>query len=88
MASFRIYTYVVIVLPVGSPNASDIKLVLQREPKSNRAWFPVGAGLTNEGHVDVAVRELLEETGMTLIVDKFTMLSGKVVCVPLPDIKA
>jgi hypothetical protein len=35
--------YVVVVLPVGGSNASDIKPVLQREPRSGKAWFLAGS---------------------------------------------
>jgi 8-oxo-dGTP pyrophosphatase MutT (NUDIX family) len=57
---------VVVVLHVGVSKASNIKLVLQREPRSGKTWFPAGSILPNEEHGDAAMRELLEETGFTL----------------------
>jgi ADP-ribose pyrophosphatase YjhB (NUDIX family) len=41
--------------------------------------------LPNEEHVVVAVRELLEETGVTLTPDDFTMLTNKPVRMPLTE---
>jgi hypothetical protein len=32
--------YLVAVLHVGGSKASHIKLVLQREPRSGKTWFP------------------------------------------------
>jgi 8-oxo-dGTP pyrophosphatase MutT (NUDIX family) len=46
--------------------------------------FRAGSILPNEEHVDAAVRELFEETGLiTLIVDDFTLLDNNIVRVPL-----
>jgi ADP-ribose pyrophosphatase YjhB (NUDIX family) len=39
--------------------------------------------LPNEEHIDVAVRELFKEIGLTLTVDDLTMLSNNHVRVPL-----
>jgi hypothetical protein len=50
--------YVVVVLHVGGSKASDIKLVLQREPRFGKTWFPAGSILPNAEHVDADVREL------------------------------
>jgi hypothetical protein len=47
---------------VGS-KASDIKLVLQREPCTGKTWY-LGSFLHNEEHVDDVVRELLEELAL------------------------
>jgi 8-oxo-dGTP pyrophosphatase MutT (NUDIX family) len=41
--------------------------------------------LPNEVHVDVVVRELLEENGLTLTIDDLTMLSDAPVRVALPE---
>jgi hypothetical protein len=54
--------YVVVVLHVGGSKASDIKLVLHREPRNDKTWFLAGSILRNEEHVDAVVCELLEET--------------------------
>jgi 8-oxo-dGTP pyrophosphatase MutT (NUDIX family) len=70
MASIGHGRYVVVVLHVGGSKLSDIKLVLQREPRSSKTWFPAGSVTANEEHVDVAVRELHEETGLILIVTR------------------
>jgi hypothetical protein len=43
--------------------------------------------LPNEEHVYGAVRDFVEETGLTLTVDDLTLLSGGVVRVPLHDDK-
>jgi 8-oxo-dGTP pyrophosphatase MutT (NUDIX family) len=61
MASLGPGNYVVILLNVGGSNASYIKLVLQREPRTNKTWFLAGSILPNEEHVDAAARELHEE---------------------------
>jgi trehalose-6-phosphatase len=34
--------YVVVVRHVGISKASDIKLVLQRKPRTGKTWFPIG----------------------------------------------
>jgi 8-oxo-dGTP pyrophosphatase MutT (NUDIX family) len=65
----------------------DIKLVLQREPRTGKAWFPSGIVLPNEEHVDADVRELFEQTGTTISVDGLNFLGGRVVCMPLFDSK-
>jgi hypothetical protein len=49
--------YVVVVIHVGGTKLSNVKLVLQREPRTGRTWFPVGSVLANEKHVDAVVRE-------------------------------
>jgi 8-oxo-dGTP pyrophosphatase MutT (NUDIX family) len=66
---------VVIVLHVGGSKLADIKLVLQREPSSGKAWFPTGSISSNEEHVDVVVRELYEETCLILTLDDLIMLT-------------
>jgi 8-oxo-dGTP pyrophosphatase MutT (NUDIX family) len=85
MASVEHGHYVVVVLHVGGSKASDIKLVLQREPRNGKTLFPVGSILPNEEHVDVDVRELHEETGLTLTHDYLTLLSDAPVRVALPE---
>jgi 8-oxo-dGTP pyrophosphatase MutT (NUDIX family) len=74
MASVGPEHYVVIVIHVGGTKLSDVKLVLQREPRTGKTWFPVGSVLVfpNEEHVDAAVRELHEETGLTLTPEDFS----------------
>jgi hypothetical protein len=47
--------------PLGGSKASEIKLVLQREPRMGKTWFPACSILPNEAPVDVAVRELFEK---------------------------
>jgi ADP-ribose pyrophosphatase YjhB (NUDIX family) len=87
MAFVGPYNYALVVLRVGSPNASDMKIVLQREPKSDKAWFLVGTVLPDEEHVDAAVYKFFEETGMIMTDGDLTLMSGKVVRVPLPESK-
>jgi 8-oxo-dGTP pyrophosphatase MutT (NUDIX family) len=58
--------YVMVVMHVGGSKASDIKLVLQREPRIGKTWFPSGSILPNEEHVNAAIRELHEETRLIL----------------------
>jgi 8-oxo-dGTP pyrophosphatase MutT (NUDIX family) len=85
MASVGLGNYVVVVLLVGGSKAFGTKLVLQREPRTRKAWFHAGSFLPNEELLDVAVRELFEEIGLTLTVDDFTLLSNNHVQVPLHD---
>jgi 8-oxo-dGTP pyrophosphatase MutT (NUDIX family) len=61
MASGGRGDYVVVVMHVGGFNALDIKLVVQREPPTGKAWFHAGNVLPNEEPIDAAVRELFEE---------------------------
>jgi 8-oxo-dGTP pyrophosphatase MutT (NUDIX family) len=75
MASVGPGHYVVVVLHIGGSKASDIKPVLQREPRTRKTWFHAGSILPNEEHVDVVARELLEETGLTLTHNDLTRLS-------------
>jgi ADP-ribose pyrophosphatase YjhB (NUDIX family) len=58
--------------------------VLQREPLSGETWFPSGLVTANEEHVDAAVRELHEETGLILTPDDLMLLSDAHVRVALP----
>jgi 8-oxo-dGTP pyrophosphatase MutT (NUDIX family) len=86
MASLGPGHYVVLVIHVGGTKPSDLKLILQREPHSGKTWFPVGSVSPNEDeHVDGAVRELHEETGIVLTPDDLTLLSGDLVLVTLPQ---
>jgi ADP-ribose pyrophosphatase YjhB (NUDIX family) len=75
----------VVVLHIGGSKASDIKLVLQREPCTGKTWFFVGSILPNEEHADVVVRELHEESGLILSLDDLTLLSDAPVRVALPE---
>jgi 8-oxo-dGTP pyrophosphatase MutT (NUDIX family) len=84
MASFGPGRYVVVVLHVGGTKLSDVKLVLQPEPRTGKTWFPVGSLTANEEPVDAAVRELHEETGLILTPDDLTLLSDAPVRVVLP----
>jgi 8-oxo-dGTP pyrophosphatase MutT (NUDIX family) len=74
MASLGPGHYVVAVLLVSVSKVSDIKFVLQTEPRFGKTWLPAGSILPNEEHVDVVVRELHEETG--LIVTHVEFRSG------------
>jgi ADP-ribose pyrophosphatase YjhB (NUDIX family) len=85
MASLGPGHYVVLVIHVGGTKPSDLKLVLQREPRSGKTWFPAGSILPNKEHVDVAVRELHEETGLVLTPDDLTLLSDEHVRATLPQ---
>jgi 8-oxo-dGTP pyrophosphatase MutT (NUDIX family) len=77
VASLGPGNYVVVVLRIGGPKASQIKLILPLEPRDfGKTWFLVGAILPKEEHIDAAVRELFEENGLTLTVDDRTLLSG------------
>ena len=62
-----------------------MKLVLQREPRTGKTWFPADSVLPNEEHADAAVRELHEETGLTLTPDSLTLLSDAPVRVALSE---
>jgi ADP-ribose pyrophosphatase YjhB (NUDIX family) len=59
--------------------------VLQREPRNGKTWFPAGSVTANGEHVDAPVRELHEETGLTLTPDDLTLLSDAPVRVALPE---
>jgi ADP-ribose pyrophosphatase YjhB (NUDIX family) len=72
-------------LHVGGSSASDIQHVLQREPRIGTTWVLVGSILPNEEHVDVAVHDLHEETGLILTFDDFTLLSDALARVALPE---
>jgi 8-oxo-dGTP pyrophosphatase MutT (NUDIX family) len=85
MASIGHGHFVVVVIHVGGTKLSDVKLVLQREPRTGTTWFPAGSVLPNEEPVDAAVRELHEETGLTLTPDDLTLLSDAPVQVALPQ---
>jgi ADP-ribose pyrophosphatase YjhB (NUDIX family) len=74
---------VVVVLHVGGTKLSDIKLVFQREPRYGKTWFPTGAVTANEEHVDAAVRELHDDTGLILTPDNLMLLSDAPVRVAL-----
>jgi 8-oxo-dGTP pyrophosphatase MutT (NUDIX family) len=84
MASVGPGRYVVVALHVGGTKRSDVKLVLQREPRTGKTWFPAGSITANEEHVDPTVRELHEETGLILTPDDLTLLSDAPVRVALP----
>jgi 8-oxo-dGTP pyrophosphatase MutT (NUDIX family) len=77
--------YVVVVVTVGGSKALDIKLVLQREPRIGETWFHAGSISHYEEHVDAVVRELREETGLTLTSDDLTLLSNNPVRVSLHE---
>jgi hypothetical protein len=83
MASVGHGRYVVVVLHVGETKLSDVKLVLQREPRSRKTWFPARSISANAWHVDAAVRELHEEICLILIPDDLTLLSDAPVRVAL-----
>jgi 8-oxo-dGTP pyrophosphatase MutT (NUDIX family) len=85
MASVGSGRYVVVVLHVGGTKLSNVELVLQREPRTSKTWFPAGSVTANEEPVDAAVRELHEETGLTLTPDDLTLLSDAPLRVALPD---
>jgi 8-oxo-dGTP pyrophosphatase MutT (NUDIX family) len=75
---------VVVVLHVGGSKLADVKLVLQREPRSGKTLFPAGSISPDEELIDDAVRELYGETGITLTLDDLTLLSDAPVRVALP----
>jgi 8-oxo-dGTP pyrophosphatase MutT (NUDIX family) len=56
MASVGHGRYVVVVLHVGGTKLSNVKLVIQREPRTGKTWFPGGSVTANEERVDAAVR--------------------------------
>jgi ADP-ribose pyrophosphatase YjhB (NUDIX family) len=85
MAFVGLGRYVVVVIHVGGTKLSNVKLVLQREPRTCKTWFPAGSVTANEEHVDDAVREFHEETGLTLTPDDLTLLSDAPVRVALPE---
>jgi 8-oxo-dGTP pyrophosphatase MutT (NUDIX family) len=65
------------------PKPWTLSFVLQRECRTCKTLFLVGSILPNEEPVDVVVREILEETGLTLTFDDFTLLSDAPVRVAL-----
>jgi ADP-ribose pyrophosphatase YjhB (NUDIX family) len=75
---------VVVVNHVGGTKLSDIKLVLQRERSSGKTWIPTDSVSANKEHVDAAVRELQEETGLISTLDYLTLLSEAPARVALP----
>jgi 8-oxo-dGTP pyrophosphatase MutT (NUDIX family) len=85
MASVGLGRYVVVVIHLGGTKLSNVKLVLQREPRTGKTWFPAGSVTSNEALVDAAVRELHEETGLTLTPDDLTLLSDAHVRVALSE---
>jgi 8-oxo-dGTP pyrophosphatase MutT (NUDIX family) len=85
MASFGPGRYMVVVICVGGTKLSNAKLVLQREPRTGKTWFPAGSVTANEEHVDAAVRELHEETGLTSTPDDLALLSDAHVRVALRE---
>jgi hypothetical protein len=74
---------VVVVLHVGGTKLSDIKLVLQREPRSGKTWFRAGSVSANGEHVEDAVRDLHKETRLILTRDDLTPLSDAPIRVAL-----
>jgi ADP-ribose pyrophosphatase YjhB (NUDIX family) len=76
--------YVVVVLHVGGTKLSNVKLVSQRELLTSKTWFSAGSVAANEEPAHAAVRELREETGLTLTPDDLTLLSDAPVRVALP----
>jgi hypothetical protein len=48
MASVGPGRYVVVVLHVGETKLSEVKLVLKREPRTGKTWFPAGSVTANE----------------------------------------
>jgi 8-oxo-dGTP pyrophosphatase MutT (NUDIX family) len=66
----------VAVLHVGGSKAYDIKLILQREPRTSKTWFPAASILPNGEHVDAAVRELFEGTSLISTSGDLNMLSN------------
>jgi 8-oxo-dGTP pyrophosphatase MutT (NUDIX family) len=85
MASVGHGNCVVIVRIVGGSKASNIKLILQREPRTGKAWFLAGSILHDEELVNAAVRELHEETKLTLANGDLTLLSDNPVRVSLHE---
>jgi 8-oxo-dGTP pyrophosphatase MutT (NUDIX family) len=83
MASVGPGRYVVVVLHVEGIKLSKVKLVLQREPRTGKTWFPAGSVAANEEPVDAAVRELHEETCLILTPDDLMLLSDAPVRVAL-----
>jgi 8-oxo-dGTP pyrophosphatase MutT (NUDIX family) len=59
------------------------ELVLKCEHPTIKTWFHASSTLSGDAPVDAAVRELLEETDLSLTVDDLTLLSGIPIRVPL-----
>jgi 8-oxo-dGTP pyrophosphatase MutT (NUDIX family) len=57
MASLGPGHYVVLVIHVGGTKLSDVKVVLQREPRTGKTLFPAGSVLPNEEPMHAVVRE-------------------------------
>jgi ADP-ribose pyrophosphatase YjhB (NUDIX family) len=85
MASVGLGHYVVVVPHVGGSKASDIKLILQRAPRSGKTWFPACSITPNEAHVDAVGRELHEESGLTVTHDDLTLFSDAPVRVAIHE---
>jgi 8-oxo-dGTP pyrophosphatase MutT (NUDIX family) len=85
MASLGPCDYVMVALHVGGSGALDIKIVLEREPRTGKSLFLAGLDLPNEEDVDASVRETCEETGFTLTIDDLTLLGSNPFRVPLRD---
>jgi hypothetical protein len=77
--------YVVVVLHVSGSKLADCNVVLPREPRLGKTWFRACSILSNEEHVNAAIRELHEETGLILTHDELTLLSDAPVRVALPE---
>jgi ADP-ribose pyrophosphatase YjhB (NUDIX family) len=76
--------YVVVILHVGGSKLADIKHVLKRELRYGKTWFPACSVSANEEHVDAAVRELHEETGLISTPNDLTLLIDAPARVALP----
>jgi hypothetical protein len=77
----------VVVVSVGGSKVLNLKLVLQRGPRSCKTWVLVRSVLPNEALLDTGVCELFEENGLTMTVDDLTLLSGNSVRETLPAIE-
>jgi hypothetical protein len=85
MASLGPGNYVVVVLQVEGSKASNIKLLIQREPRTSTTSFLAGSVLpTQRMSTQMSVSCLRK---LALTVDDLTSLSGNHVRVPLPDNK-
>jgi ADP-ribose pyrophosphatase YjhB (NUDIX family) len=79
--------YYVVVVHVGGTKTANIKVLSQRKTCAGKSWFLTGVIFPNEELVDVAAREMFEETDFTLTVDELTLLSGAHVRDSLPGDK-
>jgi hypothetical protein len=77
MASIGLGYYVVFVRHVGDSKASNIYLVLEREPRFCKTWFPPSTVCLTKNMLTLPPFSNYEETGLTFTVDDLTWLKSR-----------